>query len=51
VLFAAGRDDPFVSPEEAPPSVEVRAFDTGHLPSLERPEEFNAVVAEFLDRV
>src|SRR5919199_1445167 len=51
VLFAAGREDPFVSPEEAPPSVEVRAFDTGHLPSLERPEELNAVLAEFLARV
>src|SRR5919206_1460703 len=51
VLFVAGRDDPFVSPEEAPPSAEVRPFDTGHLPSLERPEEFNAVLAEFLARV
>jgi pimeloyl-ACP methyl ester carboxylesterase len=51
VLFAAGRADPFVSPEEAPPSAEVRAFDTGHLPSLERPEEFDAVLAEFLARV
>ena len=51
VLFAAGREDPFVSPEEAPPSVEVRAFDTGHLPSLERPEELNTVLAEFLARV
>jgi 3-oxoadipate enol-lactonase len=51
VLFVAGRDDPFVSPEEAPPSAEVRAFDTGHLPSLERPEEFNGVLGEFLARV
>jgi pimeloyl-ACP methyl ester carboxylesterase len=51
VLFVAGRDDPFVSPEEAPPSAEVRSFDTGHLPSLERPDEFNAVLAEFLARV
>jgi pimeloyl-ACP methyl ester carboxylesterase len=51
VLFVAGREDPFVSPEEAPLSVEVRAFDTGHLPSLERPDEFNAAVAEFLARV
>jgi len=51
VLFTAGREDPFVSPEEAPPSVEARAFDTGHLPSLERPEEFNTVLAEFLARV
>ena len=51
VLFSAGRDDPFVAPSEAPPSVEVHAFDTGHLPSLERPEEFDAVLAEFLARV
>jgi pimeloyl-ACP methyl ester carboxylesterase len=51
VLFAAGRDDPFVAPNEAPPSAEVHSFDTGHLPSLERPEEFNAVLAEFLARV
>src|SRR5919197_1643285 len=29
VLFVAGRTDPFVSPEEAPPSAEVRAFDSG----------------------
>ena len=51
VLFIAGRDDPFVSEAEAPPSVEARSFDTGHLPSLERPDEFNAVLAEFLARV
>jgi pimeloyl-ACP methyl ester carboxylesterase len=51
VLFAAGHDDPFVVPNEAPPLAEVHAFDTGHLPSLERPDEFNAVLAEFLARV
>ena len=51
VLFSAGREDPFVAPNEAPPSVEVHSFDTGHLPSLERPDEFNAVLAEFLARV
>jgi pimeloyl-ACP methyl ester carboxylesterase len=51
VLFSAGREDPFVAPDEAPPSVEVHSFDTGHLPSLERPDEFNAVLAEFLARV
>ena len=51
VLFSAGRDDPFVAPNEAPPAVEVHSFDTGHLPSLERPEVFNAVLAEFLARV
>jgi pimeloyl-ACP methyl ester carboxylesterase len=51
VLFVAGREDPFVSPAEAPPSAKVRPFETGHLPSLERPDEFNAVVTEFLARV
>jgi pimeloyl-ACP methyl ester carboxylesterase len=50
-LFVVGRDDPFLSPEEVPAGAEVRPFDTGHLPSLERPDEFNAVVAEFLARV
>src|SRR5919197_1478732 len=43
VLFVAGHEDPFVSPEEAPPSAEVPSFETGHLPSLERPDEFNSV--------
>jgi pimeloyl-ACP methyl ester carboxylesterase len=51
VLFAVGTSDPFVSPAEAPPSAELHTFDTGHLPSLERPEEFDAVLAEFLARV
>jgi pimeloyl-ACP methyl ester carboxylesterase len=51
VLFSAGRDDPFVAPNEAPPSAEVHSFDTGHLPSIERPEEFDAVLAGFLARV
>jgi pimeloyl-ACP methyl ester carboxylesterase len=51
VLFAVGTSDPFVSPSEAPPAAELRVFETGHLPSLERPEEFNAVLAEFLGRV
>jgi pimeloyl-ACP methyl ester carboxylesterase len=51
VLFAVGTSDPFVSPPEAPPSAELRVFETGHLPSLERPDEFNAVLADFLARV
>ncbi|HYZ78032.1 MAG TPA: alpha/beta hydrolase [Gaiellaceae bacterium] len=51
VLFAVGASDPFVSPPEAPPSAELRVFETGHLPSLERPDEFNTVLAEFLARV
>src|SRR5919199_1433191 len=48
VLFSAGRKDPFVAPNEAPPLAEVHSFDAGHLPSLERPEVFNAVLAEFV---
>ena len=40
-----------MAPNEAPPSVEVHSFETGHLPSLERPDEFDAVLAEFLARV
>jgi pimeloyl-ACP methyl ester carboxylesterase len=51
VLFLVGAQDPFVSLEEAPPSAEARGFDTGHLPSLERPDEFNTVLAEFVARV
>jgi pimeloyl-ACP methyl ester carboxylesterase len=51
VLFAVGTSDPFVSPAEAPPTAELRTFETGHLPSLERPEEFGAVLTEFLARV
>ena len=51
VLFSAGREDPFVAPEEAPSLAEVQSFDTGHLPSLERPEVFNPVLAEFVARV
>ena len=51
VLFAAGTSDSFVSPSEAPPSVEAKAFETGHLPSLERPDEFDAVLTDFLARV
>jgi pimeloyl-ACP methyl ester carboxylesterase len=51
ILFAAGTSDPFVSPSEAPPSAEVREFATGHLPSVERPDEFNTVLAEVLARV
>src|ERR687886_2095114 len=35
VLFAAGREDPFVSPGGGPPSVGGRAFDTGPPPGLQ----------------
>jgi pimeloyl-ACP methyl ester carboxylesterase len=51
VVFAVGPRDPYVSPDEAPPSAELRLFDTGHLPSLERPDEFEAMLRELLARV
>jgi pimeloyl-ACP methyl ester carboxylesterase len=51
VLFVVGTTDPFVSPPEAPATAELRTFETGHLANLERPEEFNAVLADFLARV
>src|SRR2546421_5015772 len=48
VLFSTGRHDPLVAPNQAPPSVEARSFHTGHLPSLQRPEQFDGVPAEVL---
>jgi pimeloyl-ACP methyl ester carboxylesterase len=57
VVLAVGESDPFFSPAEAEeavaaaPSVEVKVFATGHLPSLERPDDFNALLRELLARV
>jgi pimeloyl-ACP methyl ester carboxylesterase len=51
VLFAGSTADPYVAPSEAPPTAELRTFESGHLMSLERPEEFNAALTEFLARV
>jgi pimeloyl-ACP methyl ester carboxylesterase len=51
VVFVVGEHDPFVSAEE------LRDFDVreiagcAHLPPLERPAEFESVLAEFLTRV
>jgi pimeloyl-ACP methyl ester carboxylesterase len=50
VLVARGEHDPFLSADEAKSlSASVHTFeDCGHLPSLERPEEFKLVLEEFL---
>jgi pimeloyl-ACP methyl ester carboxylesterase len=58
VLVARGEHDPFLAGEEAE-SLAASARDghshtfagCGHLPSLERPEDFNRVLEEFLARV
>jgi pimeloyl-ACP methyl ester carboxylesterase len=51
VQFVIGEFDPYVSAEE------VREFDVrelrgaGHLVNLERPDEFNEILREFIGRV
>ena len=46
VAVAVGEHDPFLPVEEAPPG-QLHIFDgVGHLPSLERPEEFNRLLLE-----
>jgi pimeloyl-ACP methyl ester carboxylesterase len=51
VQFVVGETDPFVS------AAELEGFDVrelagaGHLVNIERPDEFNAILAEFLERV
>jgi pimeloyl-ACP methyl ester carboxylesterase len=51
VVVALGEHDPFLSVEEAgsyPARLEVFE-DTGHLPSLQRPDRFNRLLLELLD--
>jgi pimeloyl-ACP methyl ester carboxylesterase len=50
VVLAVGEHDPFFTPEEARATgLTVREFPgVGHLPMLERPEEFNALLDELL---
>ena len=53
LLVVAGSRDPFISPAEARAlgnGAVVVLDGAGHLQSLERPEEFNAVLLEFLAR-
>jgi pimeloyl-ACP methyl ester carboxylesterase len=53
VVFAVGEHDPFLSVEEAsayPGRLEVFG-ETGHLPSLQRPERFNRLLLDLLEEV
>jgi 3-oxoadipate enol-lactonase len=51
VQFVVGEFDPYVSAEEVS-EFDVRELrGAGHLVNLERPEEFNEILREFLDRV
>jgi pimeloyl-ACP methyl ester carboxylesterase len=51
MLFVVGESDPFVSADELR-EFEVRKIPGArHLVNLERPEEFNGIMREFLDRV
>jgi pimeloyl-ACP methyl ester carboxylesterase len=50
VVMAVGEHDPFITVEEARASVaRVHVFEgVGHLPPLERPEDFNRLVDDLL---
>jgi pimeloyl-ACP methyl ester carboxylesterase len=49
--FVVGESDPFVSADELR-EFDVRELDgAGHLANIERPDEFNAILEEFLARV
>jgi pimeloyl-ACP methyl ester carboxylesterase len=51
VQFVVGEFDPYVSPAELG-EFEVRKLKgAGHLVNLERPDEFNRILMEFLARV
>jgi pimeloyl-ACP methyl ester carboxylesterase len=51
LLFVLGESDPFVSADELR-EFEVREIAAaGHLVNVERPDEFNGILREFLDRV
>ena len=51
VQFVVGDSDPFVSASELAEFEVVELEHTGHLANLERPDEFNANLSDFLARV
>lgn len=51
VLFVVGDSDPYVSAAELSGFEVLELSDTGHLANLERPDEFNAILLDFFDRV
>lgn len=51
VQFVVGDSDPFVSASELAGFEVVELEHTGHLANLERPDEFNAILLDFLTRV
>ncbi|HEY6068881.1 MAG TPA: alpha/beta hydrolase [Gaiellaceae bacterium] len=51
VQFVVGDSDPYVSASELDGFEVLELSDTGHLANLERPDEFNAVLSDFLGRV
>lgn len=51
VQFVVGDSDPYVSASELDGFEVLELAGTGHLANLERPDEFNAVLSDFLARV
>ena len=51
VQFVVGDSDPYVSASELGGFEVLELADTGHLANLERPDEFNAILLDFLARV
>ncbi len=49
--FVVGESDPFVSADELPEFDVRKLADAGHLANIERQDEFNAIMEEFLARV
>ena len=51
LLFVIGESDPFVSAQEVAEFPVRELPGSGHLVNLERPDDFNEILGEFLDRV
>lgn len=51
VQFVVGDSDPYVSAAELTGFEVLELADTGHLANIERPDEFNAILLDFLTRV